>query len=56
MKSLLLAIFACVVLFSCQAEKKSALPALTLHSLAGGDVALSSFSGKPILLNFWSPT
>lgn len=37
-------------------EVGSAAPDLTLPSVAGGTVSLTSLKGRPVLLNFWSTT
>ena len=34
--------------------KPAPLPGLRLRTLAGADVALDSFKGKPLVLNFWA--
>lgn len=37
-------------------ENGTAAPDFTLTSLEGADVSLSNYAGRPVLLNFWSPS
>mgnify|MGYP000010132363 CR=1 FL=1 len=34
----------------------STAPDLTLPSVSGGDISLTCYRGRPVLLNFWSTT